>query len=114
MSSVPRQLGQGIEMHHTYFQAHVSVLVLVVTERCATCDMDAKASPRKPYVVRRERSENVESLDVVKRSARIGRSAFFNVELSKKKLGQTETKVLRGYRIHYLVSAAASNHRLSP
>jgi hypothetical protein len=32
----------------TYFQAHESLFVFVITERCATCEMDASASPRKP------------------------------------------------------------------
>lgn len=66
----------------TYFQAQVSFLVFVTTVRCATCDTDANASPRKPYVVRRDRSENFESLDVVKRSARIGKSAFYAISIS--------------------------------
>jgi hypothetical protein len=38
--------------------------------------MDASASPRKPYVVRCDKSENVDSFDVVNRSARIGKSFF--------------------------------------
>lgn len=38
--------------------------------------MEASASPRNPYVVSRFKSENVESFEVVNRSARIGRSSF--------------------------------------
>jgi hypothetical protein len=41
--------------------------------------MDARASPRKPYVVKCDKSEKVESLDVVNRSARIGRSDFYEM-----------------------------------
>jgi hypothetical protein len=61
----------------TYFQAQLSVLVFVTTERCATWDIDARASPRNPYVVRRVKSEKVDNLDVVNRSAKIGRSLFY-------------------------------------
>lgn len=43
----------------------------------ATWDIEANASPRNPYVVRRERSENEDNLEVVKRSAKIGRSEFY-------------------------------------
>jgi hypothetical protein len=39
--------------------------------------MDASASPRKPYVVKRDKSENVDSFDVVNRSARMGKSVFY-------------------------------------
>ena len=39
--------------------------------------MDANASPLNPYVVMRARSENVDNLEVVKRSANMGRSVFF-------------------------------------
>lgn len=59
-----------------YFHAQDSVFVFVTTERCATCDIDANASPRNPYVLICDRSENVDSLEVVNRSARIGRSDF--------------------------------------
>lgn len=38
--------------------------------------MEANASPRNPYVVRRERSENDDSFEVVNRSANIGKSEF--------------------------------------
>lgn len=51
-------------------------MVFVVTLRCATCETEARASPRNPNVVSLERSENVVNLDVVNRSANIGRSAF--------------------------------------
>ena len=39
--------------------------------------MDASASPRKPYVVKHDKSENVDSFDVVNRSARMGKSVFY-------------------------------------
>ena len=60
----------------THLHAQASAFVSVMTERFATCEMEASASPRKPYVARRARSEE-ESLDVVKHRARMGRSAFF-------------------------------------
>lgn len=66
----------------TYFHAQVSVLVLVMTVRWDTYDIDAKASPRNPYVVNLDRSEKVEILEVVKRSARIGKSVFCQGKLS--------------------------------
>ena len=47
-----------------------------MTERWATWEMDAKASPRNPYVVIRDKSSNVDSFDVVNLSARIGKSSF--------------------------------------
>lgn len=40
--------------------------------------MEARASPRNPYVVRWERSENLDILEVVKRCASIGRSDFYS------------------------------------
>ena len=43
----------------------------------ATWDIEANASPRNPYVVRRERSENEDNLEVVKRSAKMGRSEVY-------------------------------------
>jgi len=61
---------------HTYLQAQGSVFVFVITVRCATWEIDASASPLKPYVVIRERSENVDSFEVVKRSASMGKSDF--------------------------------------
>ena len=61
----------------TYFHAQESVFVFVTTVMFATYDMDASASPRKPYVVSRDRSENLDSLDVVKRSARMGKSSCY-------------------------------------
>ena len=59
-----------------YFQAQLSVFVFETTERWETWDMDARASPLKPYVCMRDRSEYEDSFEVVKRSARIGRSDF--------------------------------------
>jgi hypothetical protein len=59
-----------------YFHAHASWAVFVTTDRFATCEIDASASPRKPYVWMRDRSENWASLDVAKRVASSGRSAF--------------------------------------
>ena len=44
--------------------------------RCATCEMDANASPLKPYVLICDRSENFEILDVVNLSAKMRKSAF--------------------------------------
>jgi len=64
-------------MGNTHFHAQPSFFVLVTTVRLATCDMEARASPRNPYVVRWERSENLDSLEVVKRCASIGRSDFY-------------------------------------
>ena len=61
----------------TYFHAHEFVFVFVTTVIFATYDMDASASPRKPYVVKRDKSENLDNLEVVKRSARIGRSSCY-------------------------------------
>jgi len=52
-------------------------LVLVVTVRWAIWLMLARASPRKPYVAIEVRSSNFWSLDVVKRSQRMGRSSFY-------------------------------------
>jgi hypothetical protein len=49
----------------------------VTTLNRATWDIEANASPRNPYVVRRERSENEDNLEVVKRSAKIGRSEVY-------------------------------------
>lgn len=60
----------------THFQAHESFLVFVITLKCATCETDARASPLNPYVVNFDRSENVDSLEVVNRSAKIGKSDF--------------------------------------
>lgn len=60
-----------------YFQAQLSVFVFETTERWDTWDIDASASPLKPYVCMCARSEYDDSLDVVKRSARIGRSDFW-------------------------------------
>lgn len=68
--------------NETNFHAQVSDFVFVTTERCATWDMEASASPRKPYVVMRERSENVDNFEVVNRSARIGKSDFYKCESS--------------------------------
>lgn len=65
---------------YAHFQAQLSGFVLVMTVRCATYEIEAKASPRNPYVVRRDRSENVDSFEVVKRSARMGRSSFCTYE----------------------------------
>ena len=63
-------------MFQTHFHAQVSFFVLVITESCATWEIDASASPRNPYVVMRDKSENVDSFDVVKRSAKMGKSVF--------------------------------------
>lgn len=41
--------------------------------------MEARASPLKPYVISFARSEKVEILEVVKRSAKIGKSLFYAV-----------------------------------
>ncbi len=46
--------------------------------------MLASASPRKPYVAMELRSSNDCSLDVVKRSHRIGRSSFYQMVRRKK------------------------------
>jgi len=62
----------------THFHAQLSFFVFVTTVRLATCDMEARASPRNPYVVRWERSENLDILEVVKRCASIGRSDFYS------------------------------------
>lgn len=59
-----------------HFQAQVSSLVFVCTVKCATWLILASASPRKPYVLIWLRSSNALILEVVKRSHRIGRSAF--------------------------------------
>lgn len=65
-----------VKNQDTHFHAQLPFFVFVTTVRLATCDMDASASPRNPYVVRWDRSENLDSLDVVKRCASIGRSDF--------------------------------------
>ena len=65
----------------TYFHAQLSVFVFVTTDKCATWDIDASASPRNPYVLILDKSENVDSLDVVKRSAKIGRSDFYMMNI---------------------------------
>ena len=49
----------------------------MITDKWATCEIDAKASPRNPYVVNFDKSENVESFEVVNRSASIGKSDFY-------------------------------------
>ena len=59
-----------------HFHAHASALVFVTTDRWETYDMDARASPRNPYVCNFSKSEKFEILDVVNRSARMGRSSF--------------------------------------
>jgi len=61
----------------TNFQAWSPAAVFVMTLKWATWDIEAKASPRNPYVVRWERSENEDNLEVVKRSASMGRSEFY-------------------------------------
>lgn len=63
---------------NTHFHAQLSFFVFVTTVRLATCDMEARASPRNPYVVRWERSENLDILEVVKRCASIERSDFYS------------------------------------
>lgn len=60
-----------------YFHAQLSSFVFVTTDKCATCEMEARASPRKPYVFNFDKSEKLEIFEVVKRSARMGRSAFW-------------------------------------
>ena len=81
----------------TNFQACSAGAVFVTTLNRATWDIEAKASPRNPYVVSCERSENEESLEVVKRSAKIGRSELYyskvslNDERRKKKSTAEET-----------------------
>jgi hypothetical protein len=72
--SDPLRIFQGDRAH---FHACPSFLVLVVTDSLATCEMEARASPRNPYVAIRDRSENEEIFDVVNRSASIGRSVFY-------------------------------------
>ena len=67
----------------TYFHAQVSFFVLVVTVSLATWEIDAKASPLNPYVVIRDRSEKVDIFEVVKRSARMGKSAFCSETLKE-------------------------------
>ena len=44
-------------------------------------DIDASASPRNTYVLILVKSENVDSLDVVKRSAKIGKSDFYMMSI---------------------------------
>jgi hypothetical protein len=77
---------------HAYFHAHASWAVFVTTDRFATCEIDASASPRKPYVWMRDRSENWASLDVAKRVASSGRSAFYAVFVSarRRRVGERE------------------------
>jgi hypothetical protein len=65
----------GGEAWAAHLHAQVAPSVIVRTVTWATWLMEARASPRKPYVVMRERSSKVRSLDVVKRRQRIGRSA---------------------------------------
>ena len=55
--------------------ACVASFVMVVTVRLATNEMDARASPLNPKVDMALRSSNLDSLDVVCRSQRMGRSA---------------------------------------
>jgi hypothetical protein len=45
--------------------------------------MDASASPLNPYVVIRLKSANVESFEVVNRSASMGKSLFYYKESQK-------------------------------
>ena len=55
--------------------------------------MDAKASPRKPYVVSRDKSEKELIFDVVNRSARMGRSDFCQLsELDGHKLSARDER----------------------
>jgi hypothetical protein len=68
--------GKGEKEKRAHFQAHVSSLVFVSTLRCATWLILARASPRKPYVPREERSSKALIFEVVKRSQRMGRSDF--------------------------------------
>jgi hypothetical protein len=68
--------GKEEKEKRTYFQAHVSSRVFVSTLRCATWLILARASPRKPYVPREERSSKALIFEVVKRSHRMGRSDF--------------------------------------
>lgn len=94
-----------------YFHAQESILVFVMTVMSATYDMDARASPRKPYVVRRDRSENLASLEVVKRSARIGKSSCYFYVIG----GGTQTGMssyARGFRTRCLGFGEASCHHL--
>lgn len=60
----------------TNLQAQASNSVFVMTDKCATCEIDASASPLNPYVVIRLKSAKVDSFEVVKRSASIGKSFF--------------------------------------
>ena len=55
---------------------HFSLRVLVSIVNFATWLMEARASPRNPYVVMLDKSENCLSLDVVKRSQTIGKSSL--------------------------------------
>ena len=55
---------------------HFSFFVLVRIDNFATWLIDAKASPRNPYVAIFDKSENSFSLDVVKRSQTTFRSSF--------------------------------------
>jgi len=82
--------------------------------------MEAKASPLKPYVVMRDRSENVDSLEVVKRSASIGRSVFlkhgkFERDSSPLQVVQTYTDatpvVLYLKQLHASIFHCDSNRR---
>ena len=55
---------------------HFSSFVLVRIDNFATWLIDAKASPRNPYVAIFDKSENSFSFDVVKRSQTTFRSSF--------------------------------------
>lgn len=66
--------GQKTIITHLY--AHWSSFVRVVIDRCATCVILARASPRNPKVPMDLRSSNDSSFDVVKRSQTMSRLAF--------------------------------------
>lgn len=59
-------------------QAQLDSFVLVVTLRWAMWLILASASPRKPYVPIEVRSSKALSLEVVKRSHKIGKSSFWD------------------------------------
>ena len=97
----------------THFHAHVSDFVFVMTDRWATCEIEASASPLKPYVAMRLKSEKVDNLEVVKRSARIGKSAFRYLAPADPLLSTHEqTQALHEYQSHYPGFARVSCHHL--
>jgi hypothetical protein len=64
----------------TNLQAQFSDFVFVMIDKCATCEIEASASPLNPYVEIRLKSAKVESFEVVNRSASMGKSPFWYME----------------------------------